>query len=67
MHTNDIAAEDVQFLLLKNKRGFKVIAGTFNEDDRTFTFDYWDAYRGERRRATVDRDFVASIEGAVSE
>lgn len=67
MHTDDVLPESVVFILLKNKKGFRVIPGTFIEDELTFTFDYTDNVRGGRRRATVSRDFVASIEGAVSE
>ena len=66
MHTTEVRADSVLFVLLKNKKGFRVIPGSFTEDELTFTFDFYDNARGGRRRATVARDFVASIEGEVS-
>jgi hypothetical protein len=66
MHTQDVLPEEVTFVLLMNKKGFRVIPGSFHEDEFTFTFDFDDMVRGGRRRATVAKEFVASIEGAVS-
>lgn len=66
MHTQDVLPAEVTFVLLRNKKGFRVIAGTFTETDLTFTFEYTDPVRGGRRRATVAKDFVASIEGLVT-
>ena len=66
MHTHDVKPENVVFVLLKNKKGFRIIEGSFVEDEESFTFDWQDTARGERRRATVARDFVASIEGRVT-
>jgi hypothetical protein len=66
MHTRDIRPEDVRFVLLKNKKGFDITPGTFREDGDTFSFDYVDVRRGSsRQRITVDRDFVATLEGGV--
>jgi hypothetical protein len=68
MHAK-IAAEDITFVLLKNRKSFQVVKGSFQDhDDDTVTFDYFDTRRfAERQRITVARELVAAMQGPVGE
>ncbi len=68
MHAK-IAAEDITFVLLKNRKSFHVVKGSFQDhDEDTVTFDYFDSRRfSERQRITVSRELVAAVQGSVAE
>lgn len=69
MHAK-VNPDEVTFIVLKNRKKFRVIRGTFQADEDTYTFEYresggWNA-EDVHRRMTVDRTFVAAIESAVA-
>ena len=64
MFATHIRPEDVDFILLRNKRGFSVQPGTYREDRDTNTATFVHIGRnGQLRRMTVDCDFIAVLNG----
>ena len=61
MHANP---GEVTFVVLKNRKKFNVLPGSFHADETSMTFDYTLDNR-ERRRITVDRTFVAAVESVI--